>query len=282
MGHIIDKNTVPKPKRLMEELLELAADDKEHTVKEARRSIAEKLNLSEEAQRILTSTGLHTLYYSNLCSAKSRLVKAGYLEITGYGLFEITPKGKKLVGKANVLPIKDIQDSKSDMSPEESMADSYDELNKMLAEELLSKIKDKSFEFFEQLVIDLLMKMGYGVKGIVTQPRKDGGIDGIIEEDPLGFGRIYTQAKRWTDSTVSTREMGQFIGALTERNAHRGVLVTTSKISKQAREDAKKSGKSIVLIDGEKLVEYMIEYGLGVTTYKTYKLQTIDEDYFNN
>ncbi|KGN77944.1 hypothetical protein HW49_09340 [Porphyromonadaceae bacterium COT-184 OH4590] len=269
----MDKTIVPSYKDLMMPLLQSAADGKEHSVKEAVAGIAETMKLSEEALQVLHSSGRQTLFYNRLGWAKSGLIDAGCLEATGYGRFRITEQGQEML-KQNAIPT-------VDQSPEEAMDNQYEEFNQRLADELLDKIKSNSSEFFEQLVIDLLMKMGYGVKGMVTRPTKDGGIDGIIEEDPLGFGHIYTQAKRWKESTVSEREMTDFINALTNHKAQKGVLVTTSKISKQARELAQKSDKNIVLIDGEKLVEYMIEYSLGITAYKTYKLQSIDEDYFN-
>ncbi len=277
----MEKKIVPSYKDLMMPLLKLAADGREHTVKEAVISIAKDIKLSDEARQVLHSSGRQTLFYNRLGWAKSKLVKEDCLESAGYGIFRITDQGQKMLSQ-NAIPTDDTLRQIADQSPAEAMDTLYDGFNEALARNLLDKISSSSFEFFEQLVVDLLMKMGYGVKGIVTPPRKDGGIDGIILEDPLGFGRIYTQAKRWKDrSSVSTREMNAFIDALTNHKAQKGVLVTTAKISDTARELAKKSGKNIVLIDGEKLVEYMIEYGLGTTTYKTYKLQTIDGDYFN-
>lgn len=288
----MDKTIVPSYKDLMMPLLQLAADGKEHSVKEAVAGIAETMKLSEEALKVLHSSGRQTLFYNRLGWAKSMLIEANLLTSTDRGIFRITQLGQDALKRKDITTTDEKQKPSNqvssadevpstDQSPEEAMDNQYNKLNKILAGELLDKIKSNSFEFFEQLVIDLLMKMGYGVKGMVTRPTKDGGIDGIIEEDPLGFGHIYTQAKRWEKSTVSEGEMTAFINALTNHKAQKGVLVTTSKISKQARELAQKSDKNIVLIDGEKLVEYMIEYSLGITAYKTYKLQSIDEDYFN-
>jgi hypothetical protein len=144
-------------------------------------------------------------------------------------------------------------------------------------------VKAQPPKFFEELVVDLLVKMGYGGQfensGIVTRYTKDEGIDGVIKEDKLGLDKIYIQAKRWEDGNVGRKEIQSFVGALTSKNATKGVFITTSKFTKEAREYNAGTLK-IVLIDGLELCNYMIEYNLGVSVKDVYEIKRIDSDYF--
>lgn len=170
-------------------------------------------------------------------------------------------------------------------TPEEILETSYLRIRKNLAQELLSKLKKCDPSFFENLVVSLLVKMGYG--GTITEPGKsigrsgDEGIDGIIKEDRLGLDIIYIQAKRW-DSIVGRPEIQKFVGALAGQGAKKGVFITTARFSNDAREYQPRNETKIVLIDGEQLAELMIDFDLGVSTTNDYVIKRIDTDYFEN
>jgi restriction system protein len=163
------------------------------------------------------------------------------------------------------------------------MDNAYESLNSSLSDDLLAIITELTPAFFERLVVDLLVAMGYGGDfknaAMVTQYSKDDGIDGIIKEDKLGLDNIYIQAKRW-NSQIGKPQIQQFAGALDEKRASKGVFITTSNYSKDARKYVANLSKNIVLIDGKELANYMIEYGVGVSTKKKYEVKKIDSDYF--
>lgn len=170
-----------------------------------------------------------------------------------------------------------------DITPTEQMDNAYESINSSLSDDLLAIIKELTPAFFERLVVDLLVAMGYGGDfknaAMVTQYSKDDGIDGIIKEDKLGLDNIYIQAKRW-NSQIGKPQIQQFAGALDEKRASKGVFITTSNYSKDARNYVANLSKKIVLIDGKELANYMIEYGVGVSTKKKYEVKKIDSDYF--
>ena len=167
---------------------------------------------------------------------------------------------------------------------EESIGDIYQNLQIELAKELLVEIKHNSPEFFERLVIDLLVKMGYGGSredaGKAVGGSNDGGIDGIINEDRLGLDMVYIQAKQW-EGSVSRPEIQKFAGALQGQRARKGIFITTSEFSKGCREYVETIDSKIVLIDGQQLAQYMIEHNVGVSTSKTYEIKRVDSDYFS-
>lgn len=172
------------------------------------------------------------------------------------------------------------------ISPEETLDNAIRTLNNELATELLEAIKKNSPNFFEQLVVDLMLAMGYGGSrsdaGTAFKTTNDGGIDGVIKEDALGLSKIYLQAKRWKEeSTVGRPLVQEFVGALTGHHASKGVFITTSKFSAGAIEFTKYLPQPVILIDGEKLVQLMIEYNVGVTTRQTYEVKRLDLDYFS-
>ena len=175
---------------------------------------------------------------------------------------------------AEAVPLSNKPDE--DISPEESIANGYTILRANLAAELLERIKIKPPGFFEKLVVDLLLAMGYGGSraeaGSVTKASGDGGIDGVINEDRLGLDAVYVQAKRW-ENTVGVNELRNFVGALSAHKAHKGVFITTSNYAKPARDYISQVGQKIVLIDGPRLAELMIDYGVGVSTKETYVLK---------
>ena len=169
-----------------------------------------------------------------------------------------------------------------EISPEEQIEVTYEQLKTMLADDLLDALKAVSPERFEELVIDLLVKMGYG-SGLRVGRSGDGGIDGIVTEDRLGFEKVYVQAKRWDIAQINAPEIRNFSGSLDPYGATKGVFITTSRFSGPARQvadDAARNNKTLRLIDGDELSYLMIEYGVGVVTKTTYEVQELDENYF--
>lgn len=180
----------------------------------------------------------------------------------------------------------DVKNIKAGIEPSSSerMQSAFSETNDNLADELLDKIMSREPAFFENLVVKLLVKMGYGGgnegSGIVTPASGDSGIDGIIREDKLGFSNIYIQTKRYDrNSTVSRPEIQKFIGAIAEYKNKKGLFVTTAKFSSEAKKSSETS--QIVLIDGERLAKLMIEYGVGVSTVQIFEIKKIDSDFFS-
>ena len=273
-------------------------------------NIANDANVSEEDRKIKTSTG-STLLYSRVSWAKSYLVQAGLLEIVGRGLFKATPEGLSLLAKnPKEINNKTLEkypsfnafkkrskkskentnnfDENSDLdelSPEEAIHQSLDNLNSSLANELISRILKANPTFFENLIIKLLVAMGYSNNTDEgwehTGKTGDDGIDGVINQDVLGVDKIYIQAKRYADNhSVTAGDLRNFIGALDMCRAVKGVFVTTSSFTGDAKNTVKKASKNIVLIDGSQLTKLMIKYGVGCKTKETINIQKIDEDFF--
>ena len=171
-----------------------------------------------------------------------------------------------------------------DISPDEQIEVTYEQLRNKLADELLETVKAVSPERFEDLVVELLVKLGYG-RGRRVGRSGDGGIDGIVTQDRLGFEKVYIQAKRWDTAQIGEPEIRNFSGSLDPHGATRGVFITTSRFSEAAKrtaDDAGRNNKTILLIDGPKLVRLMIEYGVGVVTQTVYEIKEIDENYFTD
>ena len=187
-----------------------------------------------------------------------------------------------------VNPSKEVGSSKEDpdeeMTPTEQLEKAYHSIVDDLAADLLQKTLEQSPYFFEHLVVDLLVKMGYGGQfddgAFVTQASHDEGIDGIIKEDKLGLDKIYVQAKRWDTGSIGRKEIQSFVGALSGQGASKGVFITTSSFSKEARTFRPQNNIKIVLIDGIELCRYMIEYNIGVSVKTAYEIKRIDSDYF--
>ena len=284
-------------------LLELAADGEVHSMDEAYEVLAERFRLTEEERAELLPSGRQSRYENRVGWARTYLTKAGLLESTGRGQFKITPRGLDVL-KSGVTDIdknylyqfpefvefrrRDRGNAESEViedagkTPDEQLELLYLELEKQLAHELLERIKQCSPAFFERLVVQLLVAMGYG--GSVSDAGKavgrsgDDGIDGIIKQDRLGLSNIYIQAKRW-NNTVPSEVVRAFAGSLALKKASRGVIITTSDFSEGAIKAAEQLG-NIVLIDGETLAQYMIEYNVGVTVAARYEIKRIDRDFF--
>ncbi len=174
----------------------------------------------------------------------------------------------------------------SEATPEEQVEAGYLKLRQQLETELLTRVKKCSPEFFEDLVVRVLVAMGYGGSlsdaGQAIGKSGDGGVDGVIKEDRLGLDVIYIQAKRWNTGTVGSPEIQKFVGALQGRKARRGVFITTSTFSKAAQDYAAAIETKVVLIDGARLAELMFDFGVGVATVRQYEVKTIDNDFFED
>jgi restriction system protein len=294
---------VPNFQRFMYPLLELAADGEVHSMDEAYEVLAERFRLTEEERAELLPSGRQSRYENRVGWARTYLTKAGLLESPGRGQFKITPRGLDVL-RSGVTDIdknylyqfpefvefrrRDRGNAESEViedagkTPDEQLELLYLELEKQLAHELLERIRQCSPAFFERLVVQLLVAMGYG--GSVSDAGKavgrsgDDGIDGIIKQDRLGLSNIYIQAKRW-NNTVPGEVVRAFAGSLALKKASRGVIITTSDFSEGAIKAAEQLG-NIVLIDGETLAQYMIEYNVGVTVAARYEIKRIDRDFF--
>ncbi|WAS06106.1 restriction endonuclease [Gloeomargaritales cyanobacterium VI4D9] len=197
---------------------------------------------------------------------------------------EYVTKPKGTITKNGEEEIKLISDV-STTTPSEALEFAYKNLRDELADELLVKLKAISPAFFERVVVELLVKMGYGGSrsdaGRAIGKSGDGGIDGIIKEDKLGLDVIYIQAKRWDDTPVGRPDIMQFVGALQGQKANKGIFITTSRFTDEARSYVSQIGSKIVLIDGEQLTNLMIENDVGVSTVSLYPVKRIDNDYFD-
>lgn len=298
---------VPDFQSFFKPLLDVAADGKEHSLKEARTIIAKKLQLSEEDLEERLPSGTQRTFYNRVAWAKSYFVQAKIFESPLRGYFIITDRGKELLNQGhdridvkilNKYPefvefhtakktdenAKDsIIENDQQLTPEESLQKSFLSIRNELASEILTKIKSNSPDFFEDLVVDLMVAMGYGGSradaGESIGKSGDEGVDGIIKEDRLGLDVIYLQAKRW-DNPVGRPEIQKFVGALHGKRAKKGVFITTGEFTRDAEEYVKNIDPKVILINGRKLTEYMIDFNLGATTVTTYDIKRIDTDYF--
>ena len=289
-------------------LLRKYADGATHSISEVTSALAKEFKLTDDELRQLIPSGRQSLFYNRVAWARTYISKAGLLSTSKRGHFCITPAGSKVLKEkvdridARFLrqfpSFMEFKENKHDdetsssaaiplaetkESPEEQIESAHTQLKRALAAELLSRIGLAAPVFFERLVVELLLKMGYGGSrqdaGRAIGRSGDGGIDGIINEDRLGLDSIYLQAKRW-DNPVGRPEIQKFAGALAEHRAKKGVFITTSAFTKEALASATKHDARIVLIDGEKLATLMIDHGLGVTLEASYDVKRIDSDYF--
>lgn len=300
---------LPDYQSLMLPLLQLVADERDHTIRDLIESLAKIFNVTEDERRMLLSSGSQAIFDNRVGWAKTYLKKAGLLESPRRGTFRISKIGRDVL-KENLDKIDarylrrfpsfvEFQSpSKSEtggdesaavanveQTPEEGLDRAYQGIRRTLASDLLTNVIDLSPAFFEKLVIDLLVKMGYGgsVKDAGNAIGKSGdeGIDGTIKEDKLGLDVIYIQAKRWAPGNMVGRpEIQKFVGALAGQGAKKGVFITTSAFTKDALEYTPRNETKIVLIDGEKLANLMIDYSIGCNAVQTYEIKKIDNDYF--
>ncbi|MCL4735487.1 MAG: restriction endonuclease [Candidatus Omnitrophica bacterium] len=294
--------SVPEFTCFLRPLLDFAADGKEHSLKEAREYIAQVLKLTEEDLSELLPSKNQTRFENRITWAKTYFVQAKVLETPHRGYFRITERGIALHKKGHekidiqILSqypefvefqkgkqLKEITVDSVAETPEEILQKAYESIRTNLAVEILERIKANSATFFERLVIDLMISLGYGGSradaGKLLGKSGDEGIDGIIKEDRLGLDVIYLQAKKW-EATVGRPEVQKFVGALHGKKAKKGVFITTGKFSEDAQKYAESIEPKVILIDGYYLVQLMIDHNLATTTTTTYSLKRVDSDYF--
>ena len=304
---------VPDYQSLMLPLLRFAGKKNDETsTGEAVEVLAKELNLTNEDMKEMLPSGVQSTFVNRIAWASTYMKKAGLLEATRRGYFKITLRGQELLKKQpKVINVKLLRqypefiefqqlkgtrrgdkvnssDGTSDTSavtPSEALEAAYENLRDELGDELLARLKKSSPSFFERAVVELLVKMGYGGSradaGKAIGRSGDGGIDGIIKEDRLGLDVVYIQAKRWDSNSVGRPDVMQFAGALQAQKANKGIFITTSRFSNEARNYVSQIGSKIVLIDGEHLTNLMIENDIGVSTISLYPVKKIDTDYFD-
>lgn len=303
--------TVPDYQTFMLPFLKILGDRNEHTLQEMYIKLADYFSLTDADKKEYLPSGKQLKYKNRIGWARTYLKKAGLLEQVGRGRFTISEQGLSVLNKnpekidvkflerfnefrefrsnKNSTDHKDSTETfpnnrESDLSPEEILDSSFRDITRSLMDELLRTVKSCSPEFFEKLVVDLLVAMGYGGThadaGQAIGRTGDDGIDGIIKEDKLGLDVIYIQAKRW-EGSVGRPVVQAFAGSLEGNRARKGVLITTSRFTEEAKDYVKRIEKKIVLIDGETLAELMIDNNVGVSPKITYIIKDIDSDYFN-
>jgi len=301
---------VPDFQSCMLPLMELASDGNEHTLEEARDNLAGRFNLTDADRTELLPSGRQQRFSNRVAWAKVYLQQAGLLSSRRRAHFEITERGRQVLAqKPERVDIKLLDQfeefrefrsparhgngaleqadlghgAASEETPEETLEHAYQGLRAQLVEELLQKVKASSARFFETLVVELLLKMGYGRNraeaGQAIGRAGDEGIDGVISEDRLGLDVVYIQAKRW-DSTVGRPEVQKFVGALHGKRARKGVFITSGTFSAEAADYVSRIDPRVVLVDGRQLAQFMIDFDLGVTVKASYDVKRIDSDFF--
>jgi restriction system protein len=301
---------IPDYQTLMLPVLKLTADGQEHQTKELIASLIDHYEMTDEEKTRLLPSGTSHVFGSRVAWAKTYLKQAGLLSSPRRGIFQITPDGTALLAKSPTkidnntlanypafISFRDRSRQSSDdvaeqnltpdlslgQTPEDAMATAYKRLRNELEIELLEQVRKTTPAFFEQIVVDLVVAMGYGGSrqdaGRAIGKTGDGGIDGIIKEDKLGLDAIYLQAKRW-EANVGRPEIQKFAGALQGQRANKGIFITTSGYSKDALDYVKQISSKIILIDGTTLVRHMIDHDVGVSVTGKYEIKAIDGDYF--
>ena len=296
---------IPDFQSFFKPLLDIAEDGNEHSLRESRDLIANGMKLSPEDLSERLPSGIQTKFENRVAWAKSYFVQAKVLAATRRAHFRITDRGRELLrqghDRIDVSVLNQYPEfvefhhpqtsggngeSAGDtihLTPEELLQQSYQSIRKDLIEDILTRVKANSAEFFERFVVELMVAMGYGGSiadaGQAIGHSGDEGIDGIIKEDRLGLDVIYVQAKKW-EGTVGRPEIQKFVGALHGKRARKGVFITTGRFSEDAVTYVQTIDPKVILIDGRTLAEYMIDFNLGVATSTTYEVKRIDSDYF--
>jgi len=297
---------IPDFQQLMLPILEFAADGNEHSLQETVGVLAGQFHLTDEERKHLLPSGIQSTFHNRVGWAKTYLTKAGLLEPTRRGRFRITDEGRAALAERpeaidieflkrypsfvefraarRTPPPPDDGNGGDEKTPVEMLEESYQSLRSELASDLLEQVQKCSPQFFERLVVDLLVTMGYGGTrldaGKAIGGTGDEGIDGTIKEDRLGLDVVYIQAKRWK-GPVGRPEIQKFAGALQGQRAKKGIFITTSSFSSDAREYVSRIDSKIILIDGEELADLMIDHDVGVSTIAKYDLKRVDMDYFS-
>jgi restriction system protein len=308
--------SIPDYQSLMLPVLKVTADGQEHRLRDVVERLANQYRLTDEERNTLLPSGAAPIFNNRVSWARAHLKQAGLIGSPKRGCITITEDGKALLAQnpsridtrmlvqypefvaarqkknsdaqtttmltpQSDAPIVDVTES----TPEESFSQAYQLLRTNLEVELLDQIKASTPSFFERLVVDLLVAMGYGGSrqdaGSVLGRSGDGGIDGAIKEDKLGLDVIYIQAKRWED-TVGRPEIQKFAGALQGQRTNKGVFITTSTFTREAKEYAGFISSKIILVDGAQLAKLMVDHSVGVSTVSTFHVKKIDSDYFED
>ena len=303
---------VPDFQTMMLPFLSFLRDRQKHGYSEVANLLAEHFGLSTDDRNEMVPSGKQTRLINRVHWVSTYFKKARLIESADRGTFQISERGLELLGRnISRIDMKTLDEypeyvafrnqknrkqglvdenpavaeteSVDSKTPDEVLDDSYNTIRANLVSEVLEKVKSCSPNFFERLVVELLVNMGYGGTrqdaGQAIGKSGDEGIDGIIKEDRLGLDVIYLQAKRW-EGNVSRPEIQKFAGALQGKRAKKGVFITTSEFTKEAREFASAIDNKLILIDGEELAEYMIDFNVGVSIVNSYEIKKIDSDYF--
>ncbi len=299
---------VPDYQQFMLPFLRILGDGQVHSLSEIKERLAEEFGLTEEDRKELLPSGRQRTFDNRVGWARTYLKKALLLESPERAKYRITSRGREaLLMEPETIDVNflsqypeflefknssrrsqtqhdtETKTGENQRTPEETLEASYQELRRELKQEILELVKECSPSFFEKLVVDLLVAMGYGGSradaGQAIGRSGDGGIDGIIKEDKLGLDTIYIQAKRWNGS-VGRPEIQKFTGSLIGHGANKGVFITTSTFTDGAKEYVERIDRKIVLIDGEQLAEFMLDYDIGVNEHARYIIKRIDMDYF--
>lgn len=301
--------SIPKYNEFYRDVLNVLQDGAIHSIADVRKQIAARRGFTAEELSERIQSGKQTLFAGRVGWATTYLKAAGLVSKPVRAKLCITEEGRRVQQDKSIVlnneylmrypafaefvrpshPVNQPQDTLSPMEsdrsdPMESIDTAYRQINSALADQLLLEIMGRDSVFFERLVVMLLRNMGYGGPFDdafqVTQRSNDGGIDGIIKEDPLGFSKIFIQAKRWDpEKSVNRPDIQMFSGALQDAGAYKGLFITTAKFSAGAKESAEK--QHIVLVDGKMLTRLMIEYNLGVSVSQTYTIKEVDHDFFD-
>ena len=299
--------SIPDFQSIMRPLLEAHMDSEEHRNRDLILELAERFGLTEEERREMLPSGGARLFDNRVGWAKTHLVQAGLLASPRRAFSVITDLGRQVLldhpdrvdlrvldafegyrefrgrRRPTVSPDGPTGEDDEVETPEELLENAYQNVRRQIEEELLNQVLEGSPDFLERVVVDLVVRMGYGGSrkdaGEALGRSGDEGIDGIIKEDPLGLDIIYLQAKRW-EATVGRPEIQKFAGALQGQRARKGIFITTSSFSCEALDYVLRIDTKIILIDGARLAKLMFDHGVGVNSASTYEVKRVDTDYF--
>lgn len=302
--------SIPDYQTLMLPLLKLAGDGSVHSKRDTVPELASQFGLTEDEQKELLPSGKQEIFDNRVGWARTYLKKALLIDYVQRGQFQITERGKKVLAekpeKIGVAYLRRFPEfvefqrparpaaeeddalvsaTEAD-TPDDLLATGYLNRRRQIEEDVLTKVKSCSPEFFERLVVKLLTSMGYGGSladaGKAIGKSGDGGIDGVIKEDRLGLEQIYIQAKRWDNASVGRPEIQKFVGALHGKRARKGIFLTTSTFTKEAHDYANGLETKVILIDGTELAKFMFDFEVGISTESTYVVKRIDNDFFED
>ena len=302
--------SIPKFFEFFKDFLLAVEDGELHSASEVRETIASAMGISASDRAEMLPSGKQSTFDNRVAWARTYLDKAGLIETPQRGKYRITRNGKQALSSGERIDLKYLEKSEAfkefhsvasgnnrtgdkateekEESPNEILDEAYQQINAVLASQIMDEVMKLSPAGFEKLVVKMLLNMGYGSgiegAGTVTKQSNDGGIDGIIKEDQLGFSNIYIQAKQWSpDLTVSKPEIQKFVGALQGQQAQKGLFITTAGFSSGAIQYAENLlGVKVVLIDGQALTKLMIKHNVGVSVEHTYEIKRIDSDFFTD